>query len=767
MKNIYKYLFIFSVLFGFAFSAFSAPSSNIFRTILPEADSTYDIGSNLVRWANGYFDNLDTATITISGSSVGNITIKKADPCLIYDVTTATDTDFWTGVQDDAGGDDDDTFQIGDGTTCGTNPWLTIDTSGNATIGTSLTVPTVLGGTATTSDLNLKTTSGIGAAGADMHFLVGNNGATEAMTILNNGNVGIGTTAPGAALHLGGASPSLYLGVSTGGGRGSLSTFDVSSLRKLVLDGADADSQIIFYNAPTVGTLTTTAYSSRGINFVGYDGNSNEYGARIGFAPATNWADGSSPAVITFFTVPSGSTTLNERMRIDSTGNVGIGTTSPGSILALGGTAARIFGMDRNTTAATAGQGFTISSGGAIAGTADLAGGDLTIKSGTSTGTGTSALRFFTATAGVTGTADNAPTEKMTILGSGNVGIGTANPLRPLQIGDTSGYINLGGVPTFNGSGGIFMINSSTLKNWFIGHNQAIAGAFEIGRTTTAGGSTYTTPDFLISSSGNVGIGTTSPLLKLDVAGSGRFTGAATSVLTGSIDATASTAVVGVGTLFTTELVVGDRITVTGETRTVTAITDNTNLTVDTAFTDTANDTTPDKLAAILVGRNSASAVNFVVNDLGWVGIGTTSPGTIPLEVKGTGTGAIVAKFTDVNTTGCTLATGGTIACSSDVRLKKNIENISYGLTTLMSLRPVLYNWNYESDDAVKNLGFIAQEVEALVPKLISTDTDGMKSLNTTGMIPILTKAIQEQQVQIKKLELRIKILEQKIKNEK
>ena len=46
---------------------------------------------------------------------------------------------------------------------------------------------TIIGGTATTSDLTLQTTSGVGATGADMHFLVGNNGATEAMTILNSG----------------------------------------------------------------------------------------------------------------------------------------------------------------------------------------------------------------------------------------------------------------------------------------------------------------------------------------------------------------------------------------------------------------------------------------------------------------------------------------------------------------------------------------------------------------------------------------------------
>ena len=70
------------------------------------------------------------------------------------------------------------------------------------TFTTSIISPLVIGGTATTSDLSLQTTSGIGATGADMHFLVGNNGATEAMTVLNSGKVGIGTTVPTAVLHL-------------------------------------------------------------------------------------------------------------------------------------------------------------------------------------------------------------------------------------------------------------------------------------------------------------------------------------------------------------------------------------------------------------------------------------------------------------------------------------------------------------------------------------------------------------------------------------
>jgi len=64
--------------------------------------------------------------------------------------------------------------------------------------------------------------------------------------------------------------------------------------------------------------------------------------------------------------------------------------------------------------------------------------------------------------------------------------------------------------------------------------------------------------------------------------------------LTGSIDPTASTTVVGVGTKFLTELSIGDEIVVSSETRIVTAIASDTSLTVSVATTDTANDATPD-----------------------------------------------------------------------------------------------------------------------------------------------------------------------------
>lgn len=68
--------------------------------------------------------------------------------------------------------------------------------NGSPTFATSIITPKIIGGSETTSDLYLQSTSNVGATGADIHFLVGNNGATEALTILNNGNVGVNNNAP-------------------------------------------------------------------------------------------------------------------------------------------------------------------------------------------------------------------------------------------------------------------------------------------------------------------------------------------------------------------------------------------------------------------------------------------------------------------------------------------------------------------------------------------------------------------------------------------
>lgn len=119
---------------------------------------------------------------------------------------------------------------------------------------------------------------------------------------------------------------------------------------------------------------------------------------------------------------------------IDSANDrIGIITTSPSFTVGLGGAAARTISMERNT-GGVAGQGLTISSGGAASGGTDLAAGTLTLQAGISTGTGGGSIVFQTPTIATTGTSDNSRTTKLTINSRGNLtsvveNSGSVNPL--------------------------------------------------------------------------------------------------------------------------------------------------------------------------------------------------------------------------------------------------------------------------------------------------------------------------------------------------
>jgi uncharacterized coiled-coil protein SlyX len=87
----------------------------------------------------------------------------------------------------------------------------------------------------------------------------------------------------------------------------------------------------------------------------------------------------------------------------------------------------------------------------------------------------------------------------------------------------------------------------------------------------------------------------------------------------------------------------------------------------------------------------------------------------------------------------------------SDRRIKKNIRDTQYGLATVMQLRPVEYSL---ISNELKQVGFIAQEVNKLVPEVITGiegDLEKGEILGITyaNLVPVLTKAIQEQQKQI------------------
>ena len=108
-------------------------------------------------------------------------------------------------------------------------------------------------------------------------------------------------------------------------------------------------------------------------------------------------------------------------------------------------------------------------------------------------------------------------------------------------------------------------------------------------------------------------------------------------------------------------------------------------------------------------------------------------------------------------------ASTGTYTASSDSRLKKNITDMTYGLSEVMAMRPVAYLMNEEPDTAKKHLGFIAQEVKALIDEsvddLVDPDTQ-FYMMDKGGLVPVLVKAIQEQQALITALTTRITALE-------
>ena len=115
------------------------------------------------------------------------------------------------------------------------------------------------------------------------------------------------------------------------------------------------------------------------------------------------------------------------------------------------------------------------------------------------------------------------------------------------------------------------------------------------------------------------------------------------------------------------------------------------------------------------------------------------------------------------NTTGTAgpyVAGGGTSwTSSSDQRFKDNVQAITYGLDAVKSLNPVSYVRN-DRDTGETELGFIAQEVENVVQEVVNVDSDGYYGMNYERLIPVLTKAIQEQQDLIESLTARIAALE-------
>ncbi|GEM_PF-3507018 len=93
----------------------------------------------------------------------------------------------------------------------------------------------------------------------------------------------------------------------------------------------------------------------------------------------------------------------------------------------------------------------------------------------------------------------------------------------------------------------------------------------------------------------------------------------------------------------------------------------------------------------------------------------------------------------------------GTLNGASDRRFKKKIQSITNALAKIDSLRGVTYEWDTDAYpdrgfEPGTQLGFIAQEVESIVPELVHTDVQGFKSLDYSKVTPLLVEAVKTQE---------------------
>jgi len=102
--------------------------------------------------------------------------------------------------------------------------------------------------------------------------------------------------------------------------------------------------------------------------------------------------------------------------------------------------------------------------------------------------------------------------------------------------------------------------------------------------------------------------------------------------------------------------------------------------------------------------------------------------------------------------------------CNSDVRLKLGISSLNYGLRHLLQLRPVTWKWKEEPAGPLQ-LGLVAQEVEPVMPALVMRGADASQplGLNYMGLLPVIVKAVQEQQAEIESRDARIAALQSQV----
>jgi hypothetical protein len=636
------------------------------------------------------------------------------------------------------------------------------------------------------------------AAEGIIHFLnnsdADNSSATLAnsrMVITSTGNVGIGTASPDSSLEVNGrvsirGGNELYFGQSTSAigtwttrmyASGSTHKFNASTFI-FNNEGYGGSEYMRITSAGNIGVNTTTPYAGTGVTSVtinasaypilAFQNNGSRTGEIIGYY---NHLALNTPG---FIALSPGDA---EAMRITSGGNVGVGIIP--SAWGANDKAIEIGGSNSSTY-----TGLNVTS---VAKNCYYDGTNWIYKQ-----SGVSSLLyqqsflgshiFYNAGSGTAG-GTIAFAERMRITDTGNVGIGTASPVSKLQVQD--GDIRLqssGGNPSILfGSYGVS--TSYPQGSMVLSDAGFYGGNFDF--YTKANGAATNGLNFImrLGSEGNVGIGTTSPTSKVSISDGVSMYSAETGVMldikrnvTNGNNTTSKTGIrlgnnsnsfsifyggtsdrlrfIDGGEVEVMSLVNGGNVgigtTAPSDELTVNSAGNSTGIAIQRSgvtkglleigsSSDTFAISATSATGILTFATNSSERMRIA--STGNVGIGTTSP-SYNLHVEG-------------NVSGISIYASHDIAAFSDITVKKEVKRIENAIEKVKELNGYTYV-RTDDETGTRRAGVIAQEVQKVLPEVVSANPDGTLNVAYSNMIALLIEGMKEQQATIEKLQSEI-----------
>jgi hypothetical protein len=386
-------------------------------------------------------------------------------------------------------------------------------------------------------------------------------------------------------------------------------------------------------------------------------------------------------------------TVSTEKMRIDSSGNVGIaGQTTPTYKLD-GGFADQTWGWYLNSSY---NAGFTYNTA------------ERSLLLATRSAENIDHIKFATG---------SAATERVRIDGSGNVGIGTSSPTQTLEV---TGGIRATVTPSNTVQASLLLANAATTSAANLQLNTS--GGLSVWSYESGGAGWFNSAT--IDSSGNVGIGGTPTTHRLEVKGDNN-------IAKFYSDATA------------TELkIVAPTVNVIGlYTGTADA------LTFGTADTERMRISSAGQLFLNVTAEVAAGYIASIKCAAGTGGVIIQNSNTtgVPLSFRDTSGGGIGS----VSTTNTTTAYN----TSSDQRLKENIVDANDAGDKIDAIQVRQYDWKV--DGSHQDYGMVAQELMTVAPEAVSGDpeSDEMMGVDYSKLVPMMLKEIQSLRARVAQLE--------------